>query len=103
MKRASLGLGIVGGRGEDTSGDIFIAFSTANPEAAKIEGIAHLEMLPNERINPLFRAVADATEEAIVNAMIAAETMEGINGNTVHAIPHDRLRTALRKYNRLVE
>jgi L-aminopeptidase/D-esterase-like protein len=103
VKRAALGLGVVGGRGEDTSGDIFIAFSTANPEAAKIEGIAHLEMLPNERINPLFRGVADATEEAIVNAMVAAETMEGINGNTVYAIPHDRLRAALRKYNRLVE
>jgi len=103
VKRAALGLGVMGGRGEDTSGDIFIAFSTANPEAAKIEGIAHLEMLPNERINPLFRGVANATEEAIVNAMVAAETMEGINGNTVYAIPHDRLRAALRKYNRLVE
>jgi L-aminopeptidase/D-esterase-like protein len=103
VKRAALGLGVMGGRGEDTSGDIFIAFSTANPEAAKIDGIAHLEMLPNERINPLFRGVADATEEAIVNAMVAAETMEGINGNTVYAIPHDRLRAALRKYNRLVE
>jgi L-aminopeptidase/D-esterase-like protein len=103
VKRASLGLGVVGGRGEDTSGDIFIAFSTANAEAAKVEGIAHLEMLPNERINPLFRAVADATEEAIVNAMVAAETMEGINGNKVYAIPHDRLRAALKKYNRLTE
>ncbi len=103
VKRAALGLGVVGGRGEDSSGDIFIAFSTANPEAAKIEGIAHLEMLPNERINPLFREVANATEEAIVNALVAAETMEGIDGNTVHAIPHDRLRAALKKYNRLVE
>jgi D-aminopeptidase len=103
VKRAALGLGVVGGRGEDSSGDIFIAFSTANPEAAKTEGIAHLEMLPNERINPLFREVANATEEAIVNAMVAAETMEGINGNTVYAIPHARLRGALKKYNRLVE
>jgi D-aminopeptidase len=103
VKRASLGLGVVGGRGEDSSGDIFIAFSTANPEAAKIDGIAHLEMLPNERINPLFREVANATEEAIVNALVAAETMEGLNGNVVHAIPHDRLRAALKKYNRLVE
>jgi len=103
VKRAALGLGVVGGRGEDSSGDIFIAFSTANPEAAKIDGIAHLEMLPNERINPLFREVANATEEAIVNALVAAETMEGINGNTVYAIPHDRLRAALKKYNRLAE
>jgi L-aminopeptidase/D-esterase-like protein len=101
VKRTALGLGVVGGRGEDSSGDIFIAFSTANPEAAKIEGIANLEMLPNERINPLFRAAADATEEAIVNALVAAETMEGIDGNTVYAIPHDRLKAALKKYNRL--
>jgi L-aminopeptidase/D-esterase-like protein len=101
VKRTALGLGIVGGRGEDSSGDIFIAFSTANPEAAKIDGIAELEMLPNERINPLFREVANATEEAIVNAMVAAETMEGINGNKVYAIPHDRLREVLKKYNRL--
>lgn len=103
VKRTTLGLGVVGGRGEDSSGDIFIAFSTANREAAKTDGIANLEMLPNERINPLFRAVASATEEAIVNAMVAAETMEGINGNKVYAIPHDRLREVLKKYNRLSE
>lgn len=99
--RTALGIGIMGGRGENSSGDIFIAFSTANAENTKTEGIARLEMLPNERINPLFRATVNATEEAIVNAMIAAETMEGINGNTVHAIPHDRLQNVLRKYNRL--
>jgi L-aminopeptidase/D-esterase-like protein len=103
VKRTALGIGVVGGRGENSSGDIFIAFSTANPENAKLEGVARLEMLPNERINPLFRAASDATEEAIVNAMIAAETMEGLNGNVVHAIPHDRLRAVLKKYNRLVE
>jgi L-aminopeptidase/D-esterase-like protein len=103
VKRTALGLGVVGGRGEDSSGDIFIAFSTANAEAAKMEGVAKLEMLPNERINPLLRATADATEEAIVNALVAAETMEGIDGNTVYAIPHDRLRAALKKYNRLLE
>ncbi|HYC59163.1 MAG TPA: P1 family peptidase [Thermoanaerobaculia bacterium] len=103
IKRASLGLGVVGGRGEDSSGDIFVAFSTANPEAAMTEGVAKLEMLPNERINPLFRATVDATEEAIINAMVAAETMEGLNGNKVFAIPHDRLRAALKKYNRLGE
>jgi D-aminopeptidase len=102
-KRTALGIGIVGGRGENTSGDIFIAFSTANPENAKLEGVARLEMLPNERISPLFRATSDATEEAIVNAMIAAETMEGIDGNVVHAIPHDRLRAVLKKYGRLIE
>ena len=101
IKRVALGIGIVGGRGEDSSGDIFVAFSTANPEAAKIDTVAHLEMLPNEKINPLFREVVNATEEAIVNAMVAAETMEGINGNKVYAIPHDRLRAVLKKYNRL--
>jgi D-aminopeptidase len=101
VKRVSLGVGVMGGRGEDSSGDIFIAFSTANPEAGKTEGLAQLTMLPNERLNPLFAATASATEEAIVNAMIAAETMRGVNDNTVHAIPHERLREVLRKYNRL--
>ncbi len=101
VKRAALGIGIVGGRGEDSSGDIFIAFSTANPEAAKKTGTAQLTMLPNERINPLFMATVSATEEAIVNALIAAETMTGINGNTVYALPHDRLIEAMKKYNRL--
>jgi L-aminopeptidase/D-esterase-like protein len=101
IKRVSLAVGVMGGRGEDSSGDIFIAFSTANPEASKFEGTAQLTMLPNERINPLFRATVEATEEAIVNALVAAETMKGINGNTVHALPHERLREVLRKYNRL--
>ena len=91
----------MGGMGENSSGDIFIAFSTANPEASKSDGVAAISMLPNERINPLFRAAVQATEEAIVNAMVAAETMKGINGNTVHTLPHDRLREILKKYNRL--
>lgn len=103
VKRVSLAIGSMGGRGENSSGDIFIAFSTANPEASKTLGIAQISMLPNERINLLFRATVDATEEAIVNAMVAAETMKGINGNTVHALPHDRLREVLKKYNRLVK
>jgi len=102
-KRVSLAIGIMGGRGEDSSGDIFVAFSTANPEISKDSGLAQLTMLPNEKINSLFRGTVEATEEAIVNAMIAAETMEGINGNKVHAIPHQRLRDALRKHNRLVK
>ena len=100
-RRVSLGIGVMGGRGGNSSGDIFIAFSTANPEVAKDGGIVRLEMLPNERINPLFEATSSATEEAIVNAMVAAETMTGINGNKVYAIPHDRLVNVLRKYNRL--
>ncbi|CAN5211495.1 P1 family peptidase [soil metagenome] len=101
VKRVSLGLGVVGGRGGNSSGDIFIAFSTANPEIKKETGIAHLEMLPNELISPLFEAAASATEEAIVNTLVAAETMEGVNGNKVYAIPHDRLIEALKKYNRI--
>ncbi len=103
ITRASLGVGNLGGRGENSSGDIFIAFSTANPEAGKQDAIANLKMLPNEKINPLFRATVEATEEAIVNAMVAAETLTGINGNTVFALPHDRLREVLKKYNRLVK
>jgi L-aminopeptidase/D-esterase-like protein len=102
VKRVPLGIAQTGGRGENSSGDIFIAFSTANPEAGKTTGTVQVTMLPNERINPLFYATANATEEAIINAMIAAETMKGIHGNTVHAIPHDRLRAILKKYNRLV-
>ncbi|MDH4057296.1 MAG: P1 family peptidase [Cyclobacteriaceae bacterium] len=101
VKRVALGIGVMGGRGGNSSGDIFIAFSTANPEISSESEIAHLEMLPNEKINPIFNAATAATEEAIVNAMIAAETMEGINGNKVYAIPHDRLISVMKKYNRL--
>ncbi len=103
-QRISLGIGRVGGRGENSSGDIFIAFSTANAaEIGKNEGVATLQMLPNDRINMLFGATVQATEEAIINAMVAAETMKGYKGNTIYALPHDRLREALRKYNRLSE
>lgn len=104
VKRASLGIGLMGGIGGNSSGDIFLAFSTANKDAAsKLDGIATLEMLPNERINPIFEATVQAAEEAIVNALAAAETMTGFNGNTVYALPHDRLKEALKKYNRLAE
>src|SRR6266487_2728905 len=102
-KRAALGVGRLGGTGGNPSGDIFVAFSTANPGAAKPDANVTVTMLPNERISPLFEATIQATEEAIVNAMVAAETMTGINGMRVYALPHDRLRAALRKYNRLVE
>ena len=104
VKRVSLGIGNVGGRGENSSGDIFIAFSTANAgEASKNDGLATIQMLPNDHINLLFWATTQATEEAIINAMVAAETMKGRDGNTVYALPHDRLKAALRKYNRLQE
>ena len=100
--RISLGVGRVGGRGENSSGDIFIAFSTANAaEFGKNEGIANIQMLPNDRINQIFWATVAATEEAIINAMVAAETTTGYKGNTIYALPHDRLKEVLRKYNRL--
>jgi D-aminopeptidase len=102
-RRAGLGLARVGGTAGNSSGDIFIAFSTANPGASTAQGVVALSMLPNEQMNPLFDATAEATEEAIVNAMVAAEDMVGVNGNKVFALPHDRLKEALRKYNRLVE
>jgi L-aminopeptidase/D-esterase-like protein len=100
-RRVPLGIARVGGMGANSSGDIFIAFSTANPCAARRSGNVKIEMIPNDRMTPFFEETVYATEEAIVNALVAAETMEGINGNTVYAIPHDRLREALLKYNRL--
>jgi L-aminopeptidase/D-esterase-like protein len=102
-RRASLGLARTGSESGNGSGDIFIAFSTANPGAAKPQGVATLSMLPNERMNALFEATVQATEEAILNALVAAETMTGRDGHQVIALPHDRLREVLRKYNRLVE
>jgi L-aminopeptidase/D-esterase-like protein len=104
VRRVSLGIGNVGGRGENSSGDIFIAFSTANAtEVSKDTGLSQITMLPNERINQLFWATAQATEEAIVNAMVAAETMNGLSGSTVYALPHERLKEVMKKYNRLQE
>jgi L-aminopeptidase/D-esterase-like protein len=91
----------LGGLGTNGSGDIFIAFSTANPDAWNRSSAVSLQMLPNDRMSPLFQGTVQATVEAIVNAMVAAETMVGINGNTVYALPHDRLREVLREYNRL--
>ena len=100
-KRAMLGVGRMGGLGEDSSGDLMLAFSTANPGAVSAKKIATVQMIPNNEINPLFAATEQATEEAIVNAMISAKTMTGANGITVQAIPHDQLQQVLRKYNRL--
>ena len=102
-RRAALGLARTGASSGNGSGDIFVAFSTANPEAAKPSGTIQLSMLPNERMNPLFEATVQATEEAIVNALIAAETMTGIDGRKVIALPHERLKQVLKKYNRLAE
>jgi len=99
--RVPLGVGIVGGRGENGSGDIFIAFSTANPNAFKREDFTKLDELPNDMINGLFNATVQATEEAIINAMVAAETMVGINGNKAYGLPHKLVIDVLKKYNRI--
>jgi L-aminopeptidase/D-esterase-like protein len=100
VTRASLAVGRMGGKGENSSGDIFIAFSTANARAAADTGVVQTAMLPNARINPLFYATVQATEEAILNAMLAAETMTGADDLRVYALPHDRLLAAMRKYGR---
>ncbi|HVP45385.1 MAG TPA: P1 family peptidase [Bryobacteraceae bacterium] len=102
-RRATMGLARDGSTSGNGSGDIFIAFTTANPRAAGATEVSQIAMLPNERMNPLFDAVVQATEEAIVNAMFAAETMVGINGTKVEALPIDRTREILKKYNRLKE
>ncbi len=99
--RIALGVGKVGGRGENGSGDIFIAFSTANTTAFQRDSLTKVEVLPNDMINPLFDATVQATEEAIINAMVAAETMEGINGNKAYALPHKLVMDVLKKYNRV--
>jgi len=98
--RVSLGVGVSGGKGENSSGDIFVAFSTANPHAAADTGLAHVAMVPNGRINPLFYATVQATAEAMLNAMLAAETMTGANDVRVFALPVDRLMRAMKKYGR---
>ncbi len=102
-RRVSLGLGRNGSISGNGSGDIFIAFSTANFGAAKPTGVVSLQMLGNDSLDPVFAATVQATEEAIVNAMIAAETMVGIENHRVRALPHDVLRAVLKKYNRLAE
>ena len=99
-RRVPLGIGRVGGQGGNSSGDIFIAFSTANAGAAKREGVQALKMLANDEIDPLFEATIEVTEEAILNALVAGRRMTGFNGNTFHALPHDRVRALLTKYNR---
>jgi L-aminopeptidase/D-esterase-like protein len=100
-KKVSLGLGRDGSYSGDGSGDIFLAFSTANPGAAGTKGLHQLTMLPNDSLDPIFLATVQTTEEAVINAMVAAETMKGINDHEVIALPHDRLREVLKKYNRL--
>jgi D-aminopeptidase len=96
-----LGIGLVGGRGSNGSGDIFLAFSTANEKAFNREIPTTVATVSNDMITPLFEATVQAVEESIINAMVAAETMEGINGNKAYGIPHDLLKDVLKKYNRI--
>ncbi len=100
-RRVALGLGRDGSISGNGSGDIFIAFSTANPGASATDHVVDLKMLPNDQIESVFAATVQATEEAIINALIAAETMTGIENHRVRALPHDELRAVLKKYNRL--
>lgn len=102
-QRVPLGIGNVGGRGSNGSGDIFIAFSTANENAFNRNEIVQIETLPNDQMNWIFQSTVQAVEEAIINAMVAAQDMEGINGNKAYAIPHDLLVETLKKYNRIQE
>jgi D-aminopeptidase len=100
-RRVPIGIGRMGGFAGNGSGDIFIAFSTANPGAANREEDRNLVMIPNEQMSPLFEATAQATEESILNALIAAKDMTGKNNTKVYALPHDRLIEILKKYNRI--
>ena len=100
-RRVSMGVARTGGIASDSSGDIFLAFSTNADIAGMTDKVGEVEMLPNPWMTRLFEATVQATEESIINAMIAAETMTGINDRTVYALPHDRLQELLREYNRL--
>ncbi|HVL65996.1 MAG TPA: P1 family peptidase [Vicinamibacterales bacterium] len=99
-RRATMGLARTGATSGNGSGDIFLAFSTENPGVAAARREVHVNMLPNSRISALFGATVEATEEAIINALIAAETMTGRDGNRAEAIPHDRVRELMKKYGR---
>ncbi len=100
-RRVSLGLGRNGSISGNGSGDIFIAFSTANVGAAAVDHVVDLKMLPNDEMNSVFAATVEATEEAVINAMVAATSMTGVDSHRVSALPHDQLRAILKKYNRL--
>ena len=104
-KRISLGIGLLGGGVENGSGDIYVGFTTAHTTADVNNQVAvhSRDHLPDGLLDPLYCAVVDTTEEAILNAMVAAETMVGINGNTLHALPHDQVRTFLKQYGQLAD
>ena len=99
--RVSLGIGRQGGFGGNGSGDIFVAFSTANPKAWSSDSVMAVRMVTNDRISPLFQATAQATEAAITNALLAAETTTGADDLRIYAMPVERLMAAMRKYGRI--
>ena len=101
VRRVGMGLGRLGSLASNSSGDLFLAFSTANAGAARPTGTPALTMLPNDRIDPLFQATIDATEEAVVNAMLAAQTMTGADGIRVFGLPGNRVVEVMKKYNRM--
>jgi len=100
-RRATMGLARTGSTSGNGSGDLFVAFSTANPNTAAARNPIQVTMLPNDTLNPVFEATVQATEEAIINAMVGAKSMTGAHGSKVTALPHEQLRDLLRKYNRL--
>jgi L-aminopeptidase/D-esterase-like protein len=100
-RRAALGVGRMGGTAGAGSGDLFLAFSTARTKPGDSLGVTVVSMLQDERIDPVYEATVQATEEAIINAMLAARTMTGADYLRVPALPHDRLKDVLQKYNRL--
>jgi len=100
-RRVTLGLGRDGSTAGNGSGDIFIAFSTANPDASGGEAVKAIRMLPNDALDPLFVATVEATEEAVINALVAAEDMTGIDNHHVTALDHAKLREVLARHGRL--
>jgi D-aminopeptidase len=102
-RRIPLGIGRVGAYGGNGSGDIFLAFSTAQRRAFSRTGVTQLDMLANDELDPIFEAVVQAVEEAILNALISASDMVGRDGNTVYALPHEAVQRLLQKYQRMSE
>lgn len=100
-KRASIGVARTGGFAYNSSGDIFLAFSTASPQKNNAGTLETWTVFPKERLDPLYRSAALATEEAIINALMAADTMEGFNGNILYEIPKDKLKHVMQKYGRM--
>jgi L-aminopeptidase/D-esterase-like protein len=101
VTRVAVGIGRQGGFGGNSSGDIFIAFSTANPNTWSSDSVATVRTLTNDRLTPLFEATAHATEAAITNALLAAETTTGANDLRIYAMPVDRMMAAMKKYGRV--